>query len=182
MNFLSKLFGKKQPVATSSSESPQSATVPNNSKPSQSISPVAAKLHEVITAMCASPGRSFSKGAHAAPLYELLPTSKIPKGVANLFVEVTTFTAAFTGVRTTESIDALKELCTIKGAVADNLLHCIAKISDAEQTMNVIDTTGQFRSNSRTSKVSFESQRNMARAELTRRGSPKYDARHYAEG
>lgn len=148
---------------------------------SQPISPVAAKLHEVITAMCANPGRSFNKGAHAAPLYEILPKSKIPKDVADLFVEVTTFTAAFTGVRTTESMDALKKLCTIKGAVVDNLLHCVAKMSDAEQTMNVIDTTGTFGSGSRTSKVSFESQRNMARAELTTRGSPTYAVRHYAD-
>lgn len=172
MDFLNKLFGKKQPAASVSSESPQ---------PAQAISPVAAKLHEVITAMCASPGRSFSKGAHAAPLYELLPTSKIPKDVTDLFVEVTTFTAAFTGVRTTESMDALKKLFTIKVAVVDNLLHCIVKMSDSEQTTNVIDTTGTFGSGSRTSKVSFKSQRNIARAELAKRGSPKYDARHYAD-
>jgi len=148
---------------------------------SQLTSPVAEKVHEVITAMCANPGRSFSKEAHAAPLYEILPKSKITKAVSNLFVEVTTFTAAFTEVRTTESMDALKKLCAIKGAVVDNLLHCIANMSDSEQTMNVIDMTGTLGSSSRTSKVSFESQRKMARDELTRRGSPTYDVAHYAD-
>lgn len=170
MDFLNKLFSKKQPATSGSSESPQ---------PTQAISPVAAQLHEVITAMCANPERSWNKAAHAAPLYKLIPTSKIPKDVADLFVEVTIFIAAMTGVRTTESMDAFKKLCTINGAVVDNLLHCIAKMSDAEQTTNVIDTTGGG-SSSRTSKVSFEAQRNAARAEITKRGSPKYDARHYA--
>jgi enoyl-[acyl-carrier-protein] reductase (NADH) len=148
---------------------------------SQLTSPIAEKVHEVITSMCADPGRSFSKEAHAAPLYKILPKSKIPKKVANLFVEVTTFTAAFTEIRTTESMDALKKLCAIKGAVVDNLLHCIANMSDSEQTQHVIDVAGVLGgSKSRTSKVSFESQRKMARDELARRGSPAYDVTNYA--
>ena len=52
-------------------------------------------------------------------------------------------------------------------------------MSDTEQIMNVINMTGTFSSGCQTSRVSFESQRNMARAELRRCGSPKYDARHY---
>lgn len=148
---------------------------------SQLTSPVAQKVHEVITAMCADPGRSYSREEHAAPLYKILPKSKITKAVSNLFVEVTTFTAAFTEVRTTESMDALKKLCTIKGAVVDNLLHCIVNMSDSEQTMHVIDQTETLGSSSRTSKVSFESQRKMARDELKRRGSPTYDVAHYAD-
>jgi hypothetical protein len=78
-------------------------------------------------------------------------------------------------------MDALEKLCTIKGAVVDNLLHCIAEMSDAEQTTNLIDMTGKIGSSSRTSKVSFAAQRYMARAELARRGSPKYDPRHYVD-
>ena len=147
---------------------------------SATVGSLATKVHEVVTAMCASPGRSFNKKAHAAPLYDLLPRSQIPEDVAELFVEATTFTAAFTGVRTTESMDALKKLCTIEGAVVDNLLHCITTMSDAEQTTELIDMSGKLGSSSRTSEVSFESQRNMARAELERRGSPEYDARHYS--
>jgi hypothetical protein len=168
MDFLSKLFGKKQSAASSSNES---------SQPPQAISPVAAKLHEVITAMCVSPGRSFGKGSHAAPLYELIPSSKIPKNVADLFVDVTTITAAMTGVRTTESMNALKTLCTIKGTVVNN----IASMHDAEHTTAVMDFTGRGGSGDQITKVSFEAQRNMARAELTRRGSPNYDARYYAD-
>ena len=148
---------------------------------SQPTPSVPEKVHEVITAMCADPGRSYSREEHAAPLYKILPKSKITKAISNLFVEVTTFTAAFTEVRTTESMDALKKLCTIKGAVVDNLLHCIANMSDSEQSMTVIDMTGTLGgSSSRTSKVSFKSQRKMAGDELTRRGSPPYDVAHYA--
>jgi hypothetical protein len=137
------------------------------------------RLHEVVTAMCADPGRSFNKGAHAAPLYKLLPISKIPKDVADLFVDATTLTAKFTEVDTYESIDALKKLCTIEGAVVDNLLHCIAKMSDTEHILSVFDFTGRGGSSTRTTKVSFASQRKIAHEELTRRGSPEYDTRHY---
>ena len=166
MGFLGRLFRKQPPDG-----------------PAEAVSLAATRLHEVITAMCADPGRSFRKEAHAELLYALLPTSTIPKDVAELFAEATTFTAAFTGVRTTESMDALKKLCTIKGPVVDNLLHRIVKMSDSEQTQEFVnvDATGTSRSRSRTMKVSFQPQRDMARAELAGRGSPKYDARHYAD-
>ena len=133
------------------------------------------KLHGVITAMCANPRPSFNKKVHAASLYALLPISRISKDVADLFVEVTTFIAALTGVRTTESMDALKKLCGVKNPVVNNLLHCIAKMSDAEHTTKVFDFTGTVGSGDQVSKVSFESQRNTARAELAKRGSPEYD-------
>jgi hypothetical protein len=151
----------------------------HKAKITATVGSLADKLHEVVTTMCKNPGRSFNKKSHAAPLLELLSRSQIPKDVAELFVEATTFTAAFTEVRTTESLKALKRLCTIEGPVVDNLLHCIANMSDAEQTVNMIDMSGTSGSSNRTYQVSFEPQRNIARTELARRGSPGYDPRHY---
>lgn len=142
---------------------------------------ISKKIHEIISHMCQNPGRSFNKEEHSAPLYNILPSSKIPKEVAALFVEATTFTAAFTGVRTTESMKALKKLCKIKGAIVDNMLHCIAKMSDTEQTIQKFDMTGMIGSGSQTTEVSFEPQRILALTELKKRGSPKYDIKHYAD-
>jgi HEAT repeat protein len=143
-------------------------------------SPTARKLHDVITGMCANPGRSFRKQEHAACLYALLPSSHIPREVAALFVEATTFTAAFTEIRTTESLEALKKLCQIRTPVVDNLLHCIAQMSDAEQTRAVLDATGpRVHGVKSTVPVSFEAQRVIARQELTRRSSPLYEIKHY---
>jgi len=171
MSFLRNLFGKEQSVTAS-----------NDRELSQTVSPVAVRLDKVINAMCAKPGRSFSKKAHASPLYELLPASQITKEVADLFVEATTFTAAFTGARTNESVDALRRLCNVKGPEVDNLLHCITEMSDADHIVEVLDATGPnvVVSSSQSSRVSFEVQREMARAELGRRGSPKYDVSCYA--
>lgn len=171
MNFLRNLFRKEQAVAATS-----------ETELFQTASPVALRLHKVVTAMCAKPGRSFSMKAHAAPLHELLPASQISKETADLFVEATTFTAAFTGARTDESVNALQRLCQIKGPVTDNLLHCIAQISDSEHKLEVVDATGPavVVSASQSSKVSFETQRQLARAELKRRGSPEYDLSCYA--
>src|SRR5512147_527617 len=104
MNFLDSLFGKKQPVP-----------------------PEATKMHEVITAMCAKPGPTNDKSSRSASFYALLPTSSIPKDVADLFVDVTTFTTVFMmGPDLRDSMAALEKLCTIKGKVVNNLLHCIA--------------------------------------------------------
>lgn len=66
--------------------------------------------------------------------------------------------------------------------MVDNLLHCVAKISDADHKVEVLDATGPnvVVSDSQTSRVSFEVQREMARAALRRRGSPKYDVSCYA--
>jgi len=143
------------------------------------VGSLADKLHDVVTTMCKNPGRSFNKESHASLLYELLPKSAIPKVVAKLFVESTTFTAAFTDMLTTESLEALKELCTIEGPVVNNLLHCIASMSDAEQSVSIIDMSGSLGSSNRTHLVSFEPQRNIARAELARRGKPRYDPTRY---
>jgi len=180
MSFLRNLFGKEQPIAAASDSSPGvSVTAPGLS---ETASPIASRVHRVVNEMCAKPGRSFSKQAHAAPLYELLIASQIPKNVADLFVEATTFTAAFTGARTDESRNALQKLCGIQGPVVDNLLHCLTQLSDADHTVDVLDARGPavVVSSSQTSKVSFEVQREMAQAELKRRGSPKYDASRYA--
>jgi hypothetical protein len=174
-----------QPVSLTtpdSSESVESITpiIPDGNESAQPASPIAIKLHEIVTAMCAKPERSWNSESHAAPLYDLLPSSKIPKNVADLFIDVTIFISALTGVRTTESLEALRKLCNLKGQVVNNLLHCIAAMSDTEQTLQVLDMTGTFGSSSQTSKVSFEDQRNMARIELEKRGSPQYDIRYYA--
>ncbi len=145
-----------------------------------SSSPIARRLHDVITAMCANPGRSFGKKEHAATLYGLLPKSHIPRDVAELFVEATIFTAAFTEIRTTESLEALEKLCQIRTPVVDNLLHCIARMSDAEQTTAVIDATGPGVDEAKnTVPVSFERQRVRASQELKRRGFLSYDIKHY---
>jgi len=145
------------------------------------VSPSAKNVHDVVTAMCAKPGRSFRKQSHAEPLHALLSSSDVTREVADFFVEATTLTAAFTGVRTTESMDALAKLCQIRSPVVDNLLHCIAQMSDTEQTTAVMDATGPRaqEASSSTVAVSFEAQRRMARQELERRGSPAYGIRHY---
>jgi hypothetical protein len=130
--------------------------------------------------MCADPGRSFSKDKHAARLLGHLADSHIPREVADLFVDATTFTAAFSGVRTGESVGALERLCEIRTAVVDNLLHCIAGMSDSSQTVAVIDATGpSLQKAETTTAVSFEENRTIARQELERRGSPSYDIKHY---
>ncbi len=170
MSFLRNLFG----LSDRSRLDRQAHSEANAAKPVQEsnlkgqASPMALRLHNVVTTMCAQPGRSFSKHAHAAPLYELLPASQITKAVADLFVEATTMTAAFTGARTDESLNALERLCRIQGPVIDNLLHCIAQISDSDHQVDVLDATGPrvVVTSSQSSKVSFEAQRQMARGKL----------------
>lgn len=145
-----------------------------------SVSPTALRLHEVITSMCAHPRPSFRKKEHAASLYRLLPNSHIPKQVAELFVEVTAYTAAFTEIRFAESKAALEQLCQVRSPVVDNLLHAIAQMGDAEHTLVAIDATGPSpRTGKQTTHVSFEPQRQKARDELKKRGQPAYDAKHY---
>jgi hypothetical protein len=160
MNVLKNMFAKKQPP-----------------------SPAATKLHEVITTMCATPGPTNNKGGRSATLYELMPASKISKDIADLFVDVVTFTTVFMmGPDTRESIAALGKLCAIQGPVVNNLLRCISTMGDGEQNIPVVGL-GSFgmTSTSDSHKASFEPQRRLASAELKQRGSPKYDPRYYVE-
>jgi len=179
-SFLSQIVQKSDSSAVRNAALDQ---LDNFSTP-QKLSPsekelVETELHDVITNMCANPGRSYSEEEHAEPLYKLLPKSNITKDVAKLFVKITTFTAAFTGIRMDQSMGALRKLCKLKGKIIDNLLHCIADMSDTEQTI----TTMVFGSgsNNKTSKVSFEEQRNMAQTELKKRGSPEYNPKFYLD-
>jgi hypothetical protein len=132
--------------------------------------------------MCAEPGRSFNKSKRAAPLFDLLPVSQISKDVANLFVDATTMTASFAGARTDESMAALRKLCEIKSPVVDNLLHNISSLPDTQHKISFVDATGATAvvSSEQSTAVSFAAQREMARAELKRRGMPKYNPGHYA--
>jgi len=135
------------------------------------------KVNKVIIDMCADPGRQFSKDAHAERLNSIIQKTKIPKIVADLFIDVTMMSTPFTGAHSKDSFLALQKLVKEKGNIVDNLLHCVAKMKDSEQNLTVIDFNKG--PSTKTTKVSFKKQRALAKGELEKRGKPAYNADYY---
>ena len=71
--------------------------------------------------------------------------------------------------------EAIKELCTMKTPVSDNLLHFASELKDKEVTV----AWGWNISSPVKETISMEEVRSAARAELILRGNPPYDEAHY---
>ena len=134
-------------------------------------------IDQAIRNMCSDPGRQFSKDVHAQRLFDVIKDIKFPKNIAELFINVTMMSTPFTGAHSEDSYQALLELVKEDGNIVINLLHCISKMKDSEQTLAVVN----FGSGSSTkkTKVSFEKQRSLAKDELEKRGNPEYNADYY---
>ena len=127
--------------------------------------------------MCADPGRQFSKDAHAQRLYDAIKNTKFPNKIADLFINVTMMSTPFTGAQSEDSYQFMLELIKEDGDIVDNLLHCITKMKDGEQSLTILNV-GSGTSTKKT-KVSFKKQRTLAKEELEKRGNPKYNANFY---
>jgi len=139
----------------------------------------AENIDQVIKDMCANPGRSFSKDAHAKQLFDVIVKTKFPRKVADLFIDVTLISTPFSGAHSEDSHNALKALIKEEGNIVNNLLHCITKIKDTEHSLTIMD----FSKGPTTKKVivSFKNQRNLAKKELEKRGNPEYNTAFYLE-
>jgi enoyl-[acyl-carrier-protein] reductase (NADH) len=138
---------------------------------------LAESIDQVVKNMCANPGRSFSRDAHAKQLTDVIKGTKFPKDVADLFVDVTLISTPFTGAHSDDSFAALQELVKKEGKIVDNLLHCIADLKDTEHLLTVMDFTKGPKT--KKTKVSFKKQRELAKKELETRGNPEYNVDYY---
>lgn len=134
-------------------------------------------IDQVIKNICANPGRSFSRDAHAKQLLDVIQKTNFPQNVADLFVEVTLISTPFTGAHSDDSYEALKALIKEKGHIVDNLLHYLMEIKDTEHSMTIMDFTSGVKT--KKVKVSFKKQRDLAKKELEKRGNPDYDIKYY---
>ena len=134
-------------------------------------------IDQVIRDMCANPGRAFSRDAHAQQLLDAIQGTKFPQKLADLFIDVTIISTPFSGAHSEDSFEALQKLVKNKGDIATNLLHCITALKDTEHSLTIMD----FTSGTKTKKmmVSFKKQRELAKKELEKRGSPAYDPECY---
>ena len=137
----------------------------------------AESIDQAVRNMCANPGRSFSRDAHAKQLFDVIKGTKFPKDVADLFVDVTLISTPFTGAHSDDSYVALQKLVKKEGQIVNNLLHCIMDLKDTEHSLTIMD----FSKGPTTKKVmvSFKKQRALAAKELEKRGSPAYDPEFY---
>lgn len=130
-------------------------------------------INQVVKHMCANPGRAFSRDAHAQQLLDVIKSTKFPQKLADLFIDVTTISTPFSGAHSDDSFEALQKMVKEQGDIVNNLLHCITAIKDTEHSLTIMD----FTSGTKTKKVmvSFKKQRELAKKELEKRGSPAYD-------
>ena len=72
---------------------------------------------------------------------------------------------------------AVRELCKIKTPISSNILHKVIQKRDIEVKVSYDDC--EFAEHTRHSTLNFESQREMAKMELEKRGNPPYDPSKY---